>query len=105
MTKAIVFVRSDEFDPHVTRCAAYAEEQGYEVTGVVLDDWGAVQKMLNDGQAGVAVVSTGSHLPSKRRPRVEVVEHMHEDQALHLRHGERSVDADDSRHRRPRPIG
>lgn len=105
MTRAIVFVRSDEFDPHVTRCAAYAQEQGYEVAGVVLDDWAAVQKMLDEGQAGVAVVSTGSHLPAKRRPRVEVVEHMHEDQALHAHRNDRPAAADDSRHRRPRPIG
>jgi hypothetical protein len=73
MTRAVVFVRSDEFDPHATRCTQYAEEKGYELTGVVVDNWDAVNQMLHDGEATVAIVSEESHLPAKRKPRVEVV--------------------------------
>jgi hypothetical protein len=73
LTTAIVFVRSDDFDPHATRCTIYAQEQGYELAGVIVDDWDAVTRMLHDGDAGVAIVSTEEHLPPKRTPRVEVV--------------------------------
>jgi hypothetical protein len=77
MTRAVVFVRSDEFDPHATRCTIYAEEQGYELTGIVVDDWDAVTRMLGDGEASVAIVSTENHLPAERKPRVEVVANAH----------------------------
>lgn len=73
MTKAVIFVKSDDFDPHATRCTLYCEERGYEIAGVVMDDWGAVQQMLGDGQASVALVSTEEHLPAQRKPRIEVV--------------------------------
>jgi hypothetical protein len=73
MTRAIVFVRSDEFDPHATRCTIYAEEHGYELAGVVMDDWGAVIRMFENDEADVAVVSEESHLPARRKPRLEVV--------------------------------
>jgi hypothetical protein len=73
MTRAIVFVRSDDFDPHATRCTMYAQEQGYELAGVIVDNWAAVQQMLGDGEASVALVSVEEHLPAKRSPRIEVV--------------------------------
>lgn len=73
MTRAIVFVRSDDFDPHATRCTIYAEEHGYDLAGVVVDDWQAVIRMFENDEADVAVVSEESHLPKQRRPRLEVV--------------------------------
>lgn len=73
MTRAIVFVPSDEFDPHAARCTAYAEDRGYELQGVIRDDWAAAQRMLGDGQTSVVIVSEESHLDPNRRPRIEVV--------------------------------
>ena len=73
MTRAVVFVRSDEFDPHATRCTIFAEEVGYEIAGIVRDDWPAVLKMLGDGEASVVLVSVEDHLPADRKPRIEVV--------------------------------
>jgi len=73
MTRAIVFVRSDDFDSHATRCTLYAEEHGYELAGVVTDDWGAVLRMFKSGAADVAIISEESHLPAERKPRLEVV--------------------------------
>jgi hypothetical protein len=73
VTRAIVFVPSDDFDPHATRCVAYAEERHYELVGVVRDDWNAVLRLIGDGQVGVVVVSDEAHLDPERQPRVEVV--------------------------------
>lgn len=73
MTKAIIYLKSDDLDPHASRCAEYVERNGYELEGVVADDWSAAQAMLDSGQVGVVVASTEEHLPPKRRPRIEVV--------------------------------
>lgn len=73
MTRAVIYVPSDDFDPHAARCTIYAEERGYELAGIVRDDWAAVQRMLGDGEASVALVSIEEHLPAERKPRVEVV--------------------------------
>lgn len=73
MTRAVIFIPSGAFDPHAARCAAYAQERGYELVGIVRDDWAAVQRMMRDGEAAVVVVSTEDHLNPQRKPRVEVV--------------------------------
>lgn len=73
MTRAIVYVPSKDFDPHAALCSVYATEHGYDIVGIVRDDWTAVQKMLGDGEASVALVSVEEHLPPKRKPRIEVV--------------------------------
>jgi hypothetical protein len=73
MTKAVVFVPSRDFDPHAARCVAYVEERGYELVGIVRDDWAAVQKMMVDGETSVVIVSEERHLNPRRKPRVEVV--------------------------------
>ncbi len=73
MTRAIMFIRSDDFDPHATRCTQHIEKQGYEFKGVVTDDWDAAQDMLDERKVDVVVVSTEEHLPAKRKPRIEVV--------------------------------
>lgn len=73
MTRAIVFVPGDEFDPHAARCVAYAEDQGYDLIGIIRDNWPAAQKMLGDGETSVVIVSEQAHLDPARKPRVEVV--------------------------------
>lgn len=75
MAKAVVFVRSDDFDPHATRCTIYCEEQGYELVGVILDDWDRVDEMRDRKEVNVVVVSEESHLDPDRPFRVEVVAH------------------------------
>lgn len=75
MLKAVVFVRSDDFDPHAARCTIYCEEQGYNLAGVILDDWPAVLQTIADGEADIVVVSEEAHLDPERSPRIEVVAH------------------------------
>lgn len=72
---AIVYVLSEEFDPHATRCIAYIEERGYRLGGIVKDNWRAVLDAIAAGQADIVVVSEESHLDPKRQPRIEVVAH------------------------------
>jgi hypothetical protein len=73
VTKAIIYLKSDDLDPHASRCAEYLERQGYELEGVIMDDWDAAQAMLDSHQVAVIVASTTEHLPPKRRPRIEIV--------------------------------
>lgn len=73
MTRAVVFVRSDEFDPHATRCTIFCEEQGWEFYGLIVDDWDEAQRMYDEREADVIVVSEESHLPADRTPRIVVV--------------------------------
>lgn len=73
MTKAIIYLKSDDLDPHASRCAEYVERKGYEFEGVVMDDWAAAQAMLDSHQVTVVVASTTEHLPPKRTPRIEIV--------------------------------
>lgn len=73
MTKAVIYLRSDDFDPHASRCTEYVERQGYQLEGVVIDDWDAAQAMLDTGQVTVVVASTVEHLPPERRPRIEIL--------------------------------
>lgn len=75
MTRAIVFVSSEEFDPHATRCTIYAEERGYELCGIVVDNWDEAQRMHDEHEIDVIVVSEESHVPPDRAPRIEVVAH------------------------------
>lgn len=74
MTRAIVYVPADDPDHiHAARCTAYAEQCGYELTGLVRGDWPAVEQMLGNGETSVVLVSEEGHLPPKRKPRIEVV--------------------------------
>lgn len=75
MTRAIIYVPAGEFDPHATRCINYAEDRGYELVGIVRDNWPAALKMAQDGDAPVVIVSEDSHLDPEREPRIEVVAH------------------------------
>lgn len=73
MTKAIIYVPHGQFDPHAALCMQHCEDRGYDFHGIVSGDWGAVQRMLGDGEASVVIVSTEAHLDPNRSPRIEVV--------------------------------
>ena len=73
MTRAIIFVPPGEFDPHAARCMERCVRDGYTFTGLVRGEWDEVQRMLDAGEASVAIVSVEEHLPPNRKPRIEVV--------------------------------
>lgn len=75
MTRAIVFVKTkiENYKNHAARCVEHSQAEGYDLQGVVADDWDAVKKMLGDGQTSVVLVATEEHLDPKRKPRIEVV--------------------------------
>lgn len=74
MTRAIIFVPSENYDEHAARCLSYCEQQGYEFTGIIRDDWEAAEKMMKDGQTSVVLVSVEAHLNPERKPRIEVLD-------------------------------
>lgn len=73
MTRAIIYIPSDAFEPHASMCMDYCEAQGYDFKGLIRDNWKAVQQMLDNDEASVAIVSDFKHLDPNRKPRVEVV--------------------------------
>lgn len=73
MTRAIVYVPSGDFDPHAARCTAFSEERGYDLKGIVRDDWESVKKMMQNGEVSVVLVAVDGHLDPNRTPRIEVV--------------------------------
>lgn len=73
MLRAVIFVPSNEFDPHAGRCTQHCEDQDYELAGIVRDDWPTVARMLSAGEVDVVVVSSETHLDPRRLPRIEVV--------------------------------
>lgn len=94
MTDAIIYVPTNELDPHAARCAEYCAERGYTVDSIIRGDWAAAAQLLNGGVVGVVVVARADHLDPKRRPRVEVAG---EDGASHPAPPRQST-----RNRRPR---
>lgn len=73
MTDAIVFVQTQHLLRDAALCIEYCRNQGYNMVGVVKDDWKEAMRMGNAGQAGVIVAADAQHLDPKRRPRVEIV--------------------------------
>ncbi|SNY29178.1 hypothetical protein [Paractinoplanes atraurantiacus] len=73
--EAIVFVLSGHLLPDADRCIRYCLSRGYNMIGVVRDDWRAAMEMLADGRAEVLVVADPQHLDPNRTPRVEYVSH------------------------------
>lgn len=55
------------------RCLEHVTEHQYHLVGVVAHDFAAAQRMLDEGKAGVLVVSQRADLPPDRLPRFEVV--------------------------------
>lgn len=74
MTRAVVYVPpTADFDQHAARCMEYCEQQGYELRGIIRNDWEAAERMMGDGETSVVIVSTEAHLDPQRKPRIEVV--------------------------------
>lgn len=76
--RAIIYVRQENIDQYVTRCADYLNRLDLELTAVVIDDlnggrWPEVAAMLLDGSVQVVVVADRDELPPDRTPRVDVV--------------------------------
>lgn len=75
VTEAIVFVLSGRLLPDADRCIRHCITQGYEMVGVVRDDWSLAMEYLADGRASVLVVASDRDLDPDRAPRIEVVSH------------------------------
>ena len=74
MERAVIFVPAgDGYQSAAGRCIEYVTSEAYQLAGVVLGDWPAVQEMMCTGRVDVVVVAAREHLPSGRTPRVEIV--------------------------------
>lgn len=73
MTTAIVFVPTSHLLPDAEKGINHCLAHGYEMIGVVKDDWGKAMEYLHDGTADVLVVADDEHLDPDREPRIEVV--------------------------------
>lgn len=98
MTRAIVYVPSDAFEPHATTCMEYCEQRGYQFRGLIRGDWEAVKQMFTDDEASVVIVSDFRHLDPNRKPRLEIVPPRTEPG----NEPGSDEDGDDPWHRRPR---
>jgi hypothetical protein len=77
----MVFVLSRRLVPDVGVCIEYCLTQGYNMRGVVQDDWVKACDYLHSGEADVLVVADDRSLNPDRAPRVEVVAHLHTEPA------------------------
>lgn len=73
-THAIVFVLSGRLLPDADRCIQYCIARGYEMSGVIRDNWEIAMQYLADGRAEVLVVADERSFVD-RTPRVEVAAH------------------------------
>lgn len=73
MTHAIVFVLTQHLLPDAARCIEYCRSRGYDMVGVVRDDWTEAIRLTREGKASVIVAADARHLDPKRRPRIEIV--------------------------------
>lgn len=75
MTNAVVFVLSQYLMADADRCIRHCLMQGYNMIGVVHDDWSAAIAMLRQGKASVVVVAAPDRIDPDREPRIEYVTH------------------------------
>lgn len=73
MINAVVFVRPENYRVNAARCLDYCDTRHYLVVGLVQGDCRAAMRMLDDGLAGVIVVSSADQLDPAGEPRIEVV--------------------------------
>jgi hypothetical protein len=76
MTTAVVFVLSQYLMPDAERCITYCLARGYDMIGVIKDDWDAAFGMLVAGTVTVVVAADPHHVDPGRTPRVEYVAHV-----------------------------
>lgn len=75
MTTAIVFVLTEYLVIDGATGTTHCTIHGYDMRGLVLDDWKKACQYLADGLADVLVIADESHLDPDRVPRIEVVSH------------------------------
>lgn len=73
MVCAVVFVPAADIVPYANQCLEYCISRGYEIAGVIRDDYSAAAEMLLSGAATVLVVARREHLDPGREPRLEVL--------------------------------
>lgn len=73
MTSAIVFALTQHLITDADRCINYCLAHGYDMVGVVKDDWARAIEYLTTGVASVLVVASTDHIPPDATPRIEVV--------------------------------
>lgn len=74
LTLAVVFVPAGhEAVQFISQCMAYCANRGYQVAGVVTDNWTAAIASIMSCGGGVVVVARPEHLAPDREPRIEVV--------------------------------
>lgn len=73
MTGAIVYVASQHLITDAERCMEYCRARGYDLVGIVRDDWSEAVRLIQAGMAGVLVAADARHLDPRRRPRIEIV--------------------------------
>lgn len=74
-TEAIVFVLSKHLLPNAAICIEYCVRSGYNMVGVVRDDWTEAMRMVHSGTADVIVVADERDMAPDRTPRVEIISH------------------------------
>ena len=74
-THAVVFVLSTRLLPDADRCIQYCIKSGYDMIGLIRDNWREAMEYLADGRAEVLVIADERPLPTDRAPRIEVVCH------------------------------
>jgi hypothetical protein len=73
MVNAVVFVLTRHLLPDAELCISYCIAHGYNMIGVVKDDWTAATQYLYSGKAHVLVAADARHVDPDRQPRVEFV--------------------------------
>lgn len=71
--RAVVFIRTADSIEALERCTSYVRQHRYHLVGIITDDWEAVQRLIENGEAGVVVVDCREDLPYDREPRFEFV--------------------------------
>ncbi|MFG1990708.1 hypothetical protein ACGFJ7_12110 [Actinoplanes sp. NPDC048988] len=73
----MIYVRPENYGVSASRCLEHCAARRYNVVGLIQGDWAAAARMLDEGLAGVVVVSSAEqlnpHLEPHLEPRVEVV--------------------------------
>lgn len=75
---AVIFVPADQFDTYASRCAEHCKAKGYQIYGVITDDWADAAELLESGKVDRIVVGRRDHIDPHHLPGVEVaaVEHV-----------------------------
>jgi hypothetical protein len=73
VTIAVVFVPAAHIAPYAKQCLDYCAARGYDIAGVVRDDWTAAVAMMANHSASVIVVARREHLDPHREPRLEIL--------------------------------